>query len=316
MTNASKPIWPPRIIFMGTPDFAVASLEMLCARGFRPVAVITAPDKPAGRGMQLQKSPVKLCAEKEHIPVLQPTNLKSPEFLNELKTYQADLQVVVAFRMLPEVVWNMPPKGTINVHASLLPQYRGAAPIHHAIMQGEKETGVTIFKLKHAIDTGNILAQEKTNITADETAGELYDRLKILGARLLVKTIHNMQLYELTGLPQDFADDYPLLKTAPKIFKEDCAINWHLPVKQVYNFIRGLSPHPAAHTSLQGKNIKIFSSLKEEREHQEMPGNVATDGKTFLRFACPDGFIYITSLQAEGKKRLPIEEFLKGFRVK
>lgn len=316
MANEQKVKNPFRIIFMGTPDFAAASLEMLYHQGFHLVAVITAPDKPAGRGMQLQKSAVKNFAEEKQIPVLQPSNLKSPSFIKELQSYHADLQVVVAFRMLPEIVWDMPPQGTVNLHASLLPQYRGAAPINHAIIEGEKETGVTIFKLKHEIDTGNILAREKTNIGENETAGELHDRLKLLGAKLLAATITKMQKQDLPELPQETVTNTTQLKRAPKIFKKDCFINWHTKTEQAYNFIRGLSPYPAAHTLLQEKTIKIFSSKKELQIHNEMPGTVHTDGKTYLKFACTDGFIHILSLQAEGKKRMPVEAFLKGYREK
>lgn len=304
------------LVFMGTPDFAVASLQELVERGLQIVAVVTTPDKPAGRGMQVQKSAVKIFAEKNNIPVLQPVNLKAPGFADELKKINAVLQVVVAFRMLPEIIWNMPPMGTINLHASLLPQYRGAAPINHAIMNGEKETGVTIFKLKHAIDTGNILAREKIQIGKNETAGELYDRMKISGAKLLADTILKMEKNELLEIPQEKLIENISLKPAPKIFKKDTEINWNENAGTIFNLIRGLSPYPAAHTVLQEKSLKIFTAGKEIIQHNEQPGEVFTDGKTFLKYACNDGFIHALELQWEGKKRMNVSEFLKGFRAK
>lgn len=303
------------IIFMGTPDFAVASLKALVERGFNIAAVVTSPDKPAGRGMQLQKSAVKIFAEKNNLLILQPANLKAPEFANELKKINAALQVVVAFRMLPEIIWNMPPMGTINLHASLLPQYRGAAPINHAIINGEKETGITIFKLQHAIDTGNILATQKVQIGESETAGELYDRLKIAGAKLLADTILKMEKNALKEISQEILSENISLKPAPKIFKKDTAIDWHKTTTEVYDFIRGLSPYPAAHTFLQEKSLKIFTAKKEMNTYSDKPGEVVTDGKSFLKFSCSDGFIHALELQWEGKKRMTIVEFLKGFRA-
>ncbi len=303
------------IIFMGTPDFAVASLKALVENGFNIAAVVTSPDKPAGRGMQLQKSAVKIFAEKNNLLILQPANLKAPEFANELKKINAALQVVVAFRMLPEIIWNMPPMGTINLHASLLPQYRGAAPINHAIINGEKETGITIFKLQHAIDTGNILATQKVQIGESETAGELYDRLKIAGAKLLADTILKMEKNALKEISQEILSENISLKPAPKIFKKDTAIDWHKTTTEVYDFIRGLSPYPAAHTFLQEKSLKIFTANKEMNRNSDKPGEVITDGKTFLKYSCIDGFIHLLELQWEGKKRMTIIEFLKGYRA-
>ena len=298
---------------MGTPEFAVASLDALVKEGINIVGVITAPDKPAGRGMQLQQSAVKKYAVEKGLPVLQPEKLKAPEFLDELKALSADLQVVVAFRMLPEVVWNMPPLGTINVHSSLLPKYRGAAPINWAIINGERETGVTTFKLKHEIDTGDILLQEKTSISGAQTAGELHDRLKELGAQLLVRTIKSLEEGTLKETPQtEVAEN---AKHAPKIFTETCEIDWQRPVQEVHNLIRGLSPFPGAFTQLQGKTLKIYRSEIEATIPDIAVGTVATDNKTYLKFACIDGYIHIKEMQLEGKKRMGIEDFLRGYRA-
>lgn len=302
-----------RIIFMGTPDFAVASLDALVQHGYDVVAVITAPDKPAGRGLQLQQSAVKQYAVSKQIPVLQPEKLKNPAFLEELRVYQADLQVVVAFRMLPEVVWNMPPLGTINVHASLLPQYRGAAPINWAIINGENESGVTTFKLQHEIDTGNILYSAKVTIRNDETAGELHDELMHAGADVLIKTVAALAEGGIEGVIQNNIPAHEL-KHAPKIFKDDCRINWEMPVEQVYNLIRGLSPYPTAFTTLQGKTLKIFKAVKETAAHAQTPGSVHTDQKTYLQFAAAGGYIRVEELQLEGKKKMGVVEFLRGFR--
>ncbi|MTI24447.1 methionyl-tRNA formyltransferase, partial [Fulvivirga kasyanovii] len=244
-----------RIIYMGTPDFAVPSLEILLENKFNVVAVITAPDKPKGRGQKLMTSPVKDCAVKHNLPVLQPSNLKSPEFIEELKSYNANLQIVVAFRMLPEVVWNMPEIGTFNLHASLLPQYRGAAPINWAIINGEKETGVTTFFLKHEIDTGKIIFQEKETIREDDTVGDLYARLMQKGAQLVLKTVQAIQQEDY---PQTDQNENQELKKAPKIFRETCQIDWSQSTAHVYNFIRGLSPYPAAWTEILGKNLKLY----------------------------------------------------------
>jgi len=301
-----------KIVFMGTPDFAVASLDALVKANFDIVAVITAPDKLAGRGQKINESAVKKYASEKGIPVLQPEKLKNPEFLEELKSYHADLQVVVAFRMLPEVVWSMPPKGTINLHGSLLPQYRGAAPINHAIINGEKESGVTTFFLTHEIDTGDIILSDATPIADDETAGELHDKLMIVGANLLVKTVKAIAEGNFTEQPQPQTD---VLKHAPKIFKEDCKIDWNKPAQQVHNLIRGLSPYPTAFTILNDKTLKIFKATLEEKEPGIAAGGFLTDGKTYLKFATKDGFIKLLDIQYEGKKRMLIEDFLRGIRL-
>lgn len=301
-----------RIIFMGTPDFAVASLTALLEAGEEIVAVITTPDKPAGRGQKMHQSAVKKYAVARGLPVLQPEKLRSPEFITELQSYQADLQVVVAFRMLPEVVWNMPPLGTINVHASLLPQYRGAAPINHAIINGETYTGVTTFLLQHEIDTGNVLFSQRVNIEADDTAGQLHDKLMHAGAEVLIKTVDALKSDDIHPIPQAQMNATEL-RTAPKIFKEDCRIEWAKPTNEVYNQIRGLSPYPAAYTTLNGKVLKIFKTEKGQ-PFDKTPGEYVTDGKTYLSFATQDGSLSITSLQLEGKKRMHIKEFLRGYR--
>lgn len=301
-----------RLVFMGTPDFAVASLNALVEAGFDVVGVITAADKPAGRGQKLTESAVKKYAVEKGLHVLQPLKLKDPEFVAELKSLQADLQVVVAFRMLPEVVWNMPPKGTINLHASLLPQYRGAAPINHAIINGETESGVTTFFLKHEIDTGDVIAAEKVSIGPNDTAGDLHDNLMEVGASLLVKTVKSIEDGSYAEQPQIQSDD---LKHAPKIFKDFCLIDWNQPVKTVYNLIRGLSPYPTAFTKLQDKTLKIFKAELLETEPGIAAGGFLTDGKTFLKFAAKGGFITLKDVQYEGKKRMGIEEFLRGMRL-
>lgn len=305
-----------RIIFMGTPDFAVASLEALVKAKYNIVAVVTATDKPAGRGMKMQESPVKKYAVRHHLKVLQPGKLKYPGFINELKSLNADLQIIVAFRMLPEVIWNMPPMGTINVHASLLPQYRGAAPINWAIINGEKETGITTFKLKHEIDTGNILSQEKIEIGENETAGELHDRLKELGAQVLLKTIQGTGEETFKGIPQSSitGPGDSELKNAPKIFTKTCEINWHKSAGEIHNLIRGLSPYPCAYTELDDKTIKIFRSEKEMILPTTRAGHWESDKKTYLKFACSDGYIFLREVQLEGKKRMTIEDFLRGYR--
>jgi methionyl-tRNA formyltransferase len=306
-----------KIVFMGTPEFAVASLDALVHAGCTIVGVITAPDKPAGRGLKLQESAVKKYAVEKGLKVLQPEKLKNPQFLEELRSLKADLQVVVAFRMLPEIVWNMPPMGTINVHASLLPQYRGAAPINWAIINGEKETGVTTFKLKHEIDTGDILLQEKTQIDENETAGELHDQLKELGAKVLVRTIQGLADDTLNEVAQSELPDAQseTIKHAPKIFTETCRINWHKPVDEIHNLIRGLSPFPGAFTHLNEKLLKIYRSEKECKQPVIGPGQVETDGKTFLKMAAMDGFILLKELQMEGKKKMNVEDFLRGYKL-
>lgn len=318
-----------RIIFMGTPEFAVASLEALVKAKLNIAAVVTAPDKPAGRGMKLTESAVKKFAVKHKVKVLQPEKLKNAEFLSELKSLNADLQIVVAFRMLPEVVWNMPPMGTVNLHASLLPQYRGAAPINWAIINGEKETGVTTFKLQHEIDTGNILLQEKMEIGENETAGELHDRMKEIGAGLLVRTVEGLTEGTLAETPQNniqysreepglryTTDDPPSLKHAPKITTQTCKIDWTKSTDEIHNLIRGLSPYPAAFTELGDQTIKIFKSEKESAVPTSKQGRWESNGKTYLKFAAKDGYIHVKDVQLEGKKRMSVEEFLRGYRLK
>jgi methionyl-tRNA formyltransferase len=306
----------PRIVFMGTPEFAVASLNALVEAGHNIVGVITAPDKPAGRGMKLQESAVKKYAGEKGLHVLQPEKLKNPQFLEELRALKADLQVVVAFRMLPEVVWNMPPMGTINVHGSLLPQYRGAAPINWAVINGEKETGVTTFKLKHEIDTGDILLQERIPIGENETAGEVHDRMKETGAKLLVETVKALAEGRVTERPQQTALEGLAfeVKHAPKIFTETCQIDWNKPVADIHNLVRGLSPYPGAFSYLQEKMLKIYRSAKEERTPTIAIGDYETDKKTYLKFACPDGYLHVLELQLEGKKKMKVVDFLRGYR--
>ncbi len=303
-----------RIIFMGTPEFAVASLDALVKAGCTIVGVVTAPDKPAGRGMQLQQSAVKKYAVEHELKVLQPEKLKNPEFLAELKSLHADLQIVVAFRMLPEVVWNMPPMGTINVHGSLLPHYRGAAPINWAVINGEKETGVTTFKLKHEIDTGDILLQESFPIGEDETAGEVHDRMKEIGAKILVATVKGLAEGSIAEQPQALIPKPQTLVHAPKIHTDTCIIHWDRPVETVHNLIRGLSPYPGAFTILNEKMLKVFRSKKEITYPKRTEGDYETDGKTYLKFACADGYLHLLEVQLEGKKRMSITDFLKGYR--
>ena len=302
-----------RIIFLGTPDFAVASLQALVKAGANIVAVVTAPDKPAGRGMQLQQSAVKQYALSQNLPVLQPEKLKALEFIEELRSYNTDIQIVVAFRMLPEAVWNMPPMGTVNVHASLLPQYRGAAPINWAIINGETKTGVTTFRLKHEIDTGNILLQKEVPIEAEDNIGTLYEKLMKAGASLLIDTVKGLADDTITEQPQD---NIPasMLKHAPKIFKEDGEIDWNKTVMDIQNLVRGLSPIPAAYTMLNDKLVKVYKVHTEEVLTETPIASFETDHKTYLRFVCRDGFVYLDDLQVQGKKRMPIVEFLRGFR--
>ena len=308
-----------KIIFLGTPDFAVATLDAMVQHQLNVVAVVTAPDKPAGRGMKLQQSAVKKYAVEHQIPVLQPEKLKNEEFLQALKSYQADLQVVVAFRMLPEVVWNMPPLGTINVHASLLPNYRGAAPINWAIINGEAASGVTTFKLKHEIDTGDILLQEKVVITETDNAGILHDKLMTTGAQLLVKTIDELRNNTLKIIPQTSlttVDENEMpLKHAPKIFTETCKIDWSKSTIEVYNLIRGLSPYPAAFTTVNDKKMKLFEVEKMIASHSFEPGYIETDHKKYIRFYCADGYISLKKLQLEGKTQMFVEDFLRGNKI-
>lgn len=298
---------------MGTPEFAVTSLNALVNAGCTIVAVITAPDKPAGRGMALQQSAVKQYALSKGLNILQPEKLKNPGFITELKKLNADLQIVVAFRMLPEVVWGMPPMGTINLHGSLLPQYRGAAPINWAIINGEKETGVTTFLLQQQIDTGNILMQERFPITESDNAGTLHDKMKEIGAAVLLQTVQEMANGTLQSKPQNIADEQQL-KHAPKIFTETCKIDFNKPVEEVFNLIRGLSPYPAAFTLFNNKKLKIYSADKNLTPPQIAPGHWQTDKKNYLQFACSNGYINVLELQLEGKKKMKIEEFLRGYR--
>ncbi|MBS1522724.1 MAG: methionyl-tRNA formyltransferase [Bacteroidetes bacterium] len=304
-----------RIVFMGTPEFAVASLDALIQSGSDIVGVVTAPDKPAGRGQQLNESAVKKYAVANGLKVLQPVKLKDEQFLEELSALHADLQVVVAFRMLPEVVWNMPHLGTINLHASLLPQYRGAAPINWVLINGEKESGVTTFFLKQEIDTGDILFTEKVTLTGRETAGDLHDRLMAKGAGLLVKTVKAVESGRYTENPQEHLTEGVELKHAPKIFKEDCNINWNQPAEKIYNFIRGLSPYPTAYTTLNDKILKVFGAEYELADTGEQSGEFFSDNRTFLKVSATDGFVHLTDVQLEGKKRMGIQEFLRGVRL-
>lgn len=297
---------------MGTPEFAVASLAALLNSGHDVVAVVTAPDKPAGRGQQLSESAVKQFAMSKGLPVLQPIKLKDPDFIAELRALKPDLQVVVAFRMLPELVWNLPPQGTINLHASLLPQYRGAAPINWAVINGEKETGLTTFKLQHEIDTGDILLQKKLAIGDSETAGGLHDRMKEIGAELLVETVDELRTGNLKAQPQTTSGE---IKHAPKLFKSDCEINWAQAAKRIYDRIRGLSPYPTAFTTLLGKNLKIFSAEIEHQQPGCKAGEFASDHKSYLKFAAADGWLNLKEVQLEGKKKMGIEEFLRGIRL-
>lgn len=314
--NQESEIRNLKIIFMGTPEFAVASLDALVNTGYNIVGVVTAPDKPAGRGMQLNESAVKKYAVEKGLKILQPEKLKNPQFINELKSLHADVQVVVAFRMLPEIIWNMPQMGTINVHASLLPQYRGAAPINWAIINGEKETGITTFKLQHEIDTGNILLQEKISIGEKETAGELHDKLKLLGAKVLVKTIQQIEGGNLKEHPQsEILNSKPEIKHAPKIFTETCKIDWNKNADEIYNLIRGLSPYPCAFTYLNEKMLKIYFGEKEITNHHYANGDVQSDNKKYLKFACADGFIHCTDIQLQGKKRMKVDDFLRGYKI-
>jgi methionyl-tRNA formyltransferase len=309
-----------RIIFMGTPGFAVESLKALVENGYHIVAVITAPDKPAGRGQKLSISAVKQFALEKGLPVIQPDKLKNPEFLEQLKSLKADLQIVVAFRMLPEVVWNMPPLGTFNLHASLLPQYRGAAPLNWAIINGEKETGVTTFLLSHEIDTGRILFTEKNPINNNDTVGDLHDRLMIIGASLVLKTVNALALGDIKPMPQEeLLKSGAEIKHAPKLFREDMRINWLKPAEEVRNLIRGLSPYPAAwstfvkHDMDQSTEIKIYYAEMTDGDDFQ-PGTIFTDGKNYLKVACGNGWIQITNLQLSGKKRMKTDEFLRGFQ--
>lgn len=300
-----------RIVFLGTPDFAATSLKKLVDSNVNVVAVITAPDKPKGRGKKLGVSAVKEYALEADLPILQPSNLKSPDFLDELRSFNADLQIVVAFRMLPVAVWDMPPLGTFNLHASLLPQYRGAAPINWAIINGETETGVTTFFLKHEIDTGEIIFQESEPIHPGDNVGSLYNRLMHKGADLVLKTVRAIANDDYPQIPQNTNQE---LKSAPKIFKDDCKINWEQPSEVIENFIRGLSPYPAAWSELDGKTIKIYQVRKSSAGTNKPAGEFYSDGKTFLRVNTKTGTLDIQDLQLEGKRRMPVQDFLRGYQ--
>jgi len=302
-----------KVVFFGTPDFAVASLDALVQNGFDVLAVVTAPDKPAGRGMQLQASAVKQYAVAHQLKVLQPEKLKDPQFIATLQDLAADVHIVVAFRMLPEVVWNMPINGTINVHGSLLPQYRGAAPINWAIMNGETETGVTTFRLKHQIDTGNILLQSKTPIFKEDNFSTVYQRLMLQGAELLVTTLRQLEAGTLQEVPQDAIDE-TTLKHAPKLFKENLQLDFNNSAAALVNFIRGLAPFPTAYTYLEQKQLKVFQSHSVNELPSVAIGTLQTDAKSYIRFACKDAWLYIDELQLEGKKRMETVAFLRGFR--
>ena len=310
-----------RIVFMGTPEFAVESLKILVENKYDVVGVITMPDKPAGRGYKVQYSAVKQYALEHNLRLLQPEKLKDDSFLEELRSLDADLQIVVAFRMLPEAVWNMPKFGTFNLHASLLPQYRGAAPINWAIINGEKETGATTFFLTHKIDTGKVILQEKTNISETDNAETVHDRLMVLGAELVKKTVDLLIEGKTDAIDQtQFIQDETVLKSAPKIFKETCQIDFSKSVDEVYNFVRGLSPYPTASTELEFPNqkekliLKIFETEKEIQKHNHTVGTILTDGKKWAKIALNDGFIQLKSVQVAGKKRMEIGELLRGMR--
>ena len=309
-----------RIAYFGTPEFAASQLEAILKAGYEVAVVVTMPDKPAGRGRKIQYSDVKKTALEHNLPLLQPEKLKDPVFLEQLASYQANLFIVVAFRMLPAVVWQMPELGTFNLHASLLPQYRGAAPINFAIINGEIETGLTTFFLNEEIDKGAIIMREKVAIRPDETAGELHDELMLLGNKVIVDTIKKIENGDAHALPQEELAENQTLKPAPKITKEFCNIDWSLDCQTVYNHIRGLSPYPAAHTQLisdQGEviDMKVYSS-NIELCHPDIPvGSVVTDNKKYLKIALTDGFIHLTTVQQSGKKAMPIDDFLRGTQL-
>ena len=309
-----------RIVFFGTPDFAAEQLEHLIKQGVEIVAIVTAPDKPAGRGKKISQSSVKAVALNYMIPVFQPTNLKDPSFIDNLKNTHADLFVVIAFRMLPEVIWKLPPLGTFNLHASLLPQYRGAAPINRAIINGESKTGLTTFFINETIDTGHILKQVEIEIGANETAGELHDRMIEEGKKLIINTLRDIEQGRTTALPQESViTSSTLLKAAPKLFKEDCKIIWEKEGYEIQNHIRGLSPHPGAFTQLIDRegntiDIKIYKSEFESKLHDKAQFTLLTDNRTYLKVALKDGYLHLNQLQQAGKKTLNQKEFLNGFK--
>ena len=310
-----------RIVYMGTPEFAVESLRCLVEGGYKVVGVVTMPDKPAGRGHKIQYSPVKQYALEQGLPLLQPEKLKDEAFLEALRAWKADLQIVVAFRMLPEVVWNMPRLGTFNLHASLLPQYRGAAPINWAVINGETETGVTTFFLKHEIDTGEVIRQVRVPIADTDNVGTVHDRLMALGGKLVVETVDDILNGTVRGIPQEEMKVEGRLRPAPKIFKDTCRIDWSHSVKSIYDFVRGLSPYPAAWTELvqpdgQKLQMKVFETGKMPGAADGCaPGTLRTDGKTYLRVAAADGWVDIRALQLPGKRRLATDEWLRGFHL-
>ena len=308
-----------RIVFMGTPEFAVPSLRALVAGGYNVVGVVTTPDKPAGRGQKLHQSEVKIAALELGLPVLQPEKLKAPEFIEAMQALRPDLGIVIAFRMLPEVIWAMPRLGTFNLHASLLPQYRGAAPINWAIINGETETGVTTFLLNHEIDKGGIIGQVRVPILPEDSVGTLYDKLMTTGTALVTETVDRIAAGDIRPVEQQHIDE-STLRPAPKIFKEDCRIDWTLPGRRIVDFVRGLSPYPAAWTEMhregseEPQSAKVFSATFEAAAHGQPCGTVESDGRTFIRVACADGWIAVGELQIAGKKRLPVRDLLLGWR--
>ncbi len=309
-----------RIAYFGTPEFAASQLEAIIGAGYEVAVVVTMPDKPAGRGRKIQYSDVKMTAMEHNLPLLQPEKLKDPDFLEQLASYQANLFIVVAFRMLPALVWQMPALGTFNLHASLLPQYRGAAPINFAIINGEAETGLTTFFLNEEIDKGAVIMREKVSIRPDENAGELHDELMLLGNKVVVETIKKIESGQVSALAQDELTEGQVLKPAPKITKEFCNIDWSQDCQTVYNHIRGLSPYPAAHTQLVSENgeaidLKVFSSEIERCQHRLPIGSVVTDNKKHLKIALSDGYICLTNIQQSGKKSMPIDDFLRGTQL-
>ena len=309
-----------RIVYMGTPDFAVEALRQLVEGGYNVVGVITMPDKPAGRGHKIQYSPVKQYALEQNLPLLQPEKLKDEAFVEALREWKADLQIVVAFRMLPEVVWNMPRLGTFNLHASLLPQYRGAAPINWAVINGDTETGITTFFLKHEIDTGEVIQQVRVPIADTDNVEVVHDKLMVLGGKLVVETVDAILNGTVKPIPQEEMAVVGELRSAPKIFKDTCRIDWNQPVKKVYDFIRGLSPYPAAWSELttsEGETIvvKVFETEKIIESHRLPVGMIVSDGKKYIKVAVPDGFVSVLSLQFPGKKRLKTDELLRGYRL-
>lgn len=309
-----------RIVYMGTPDFAVETLRLLVERQYNVVAVVTMPDKPAGRGHKIQYSPVKQYALSVGLPILQPEKLKDEAFIEELRSYKADLQIVVAFRMLPQIVWDMPPMGTFNLHASLLPQYRGAAPLNWAIMNGDKETGITTFFLTHEIDTGKVIQRRSIPIADNDNVGVIHDKLMCMGAEMVCETVDNIIADNITAIPQEeLMTDQPL-RPAPKIFKETCHLDFTRNVIELHNQVRGLSPYPAAWCEFVSPDenitgVKVFETSIQECQHNKPYGAIITDGKRNIQIACEGGLLDILSLQLAGKKRLSAEELLRGFRL-